>query len=412
MGFGDLFAGIVGNFRRHYLDLTEALNHGRKPYHYGGHRVEQSQHQPQRVDRFDSSETPVEETPVDEYVPEEKATVTRKDSDADTKPTAKSNCSDKNSPADCKGNDDDNAAQAPEVAQNPDGTYYYQRSARLDYRLDLQFDLATFTQTVQEIADGDTTSLDQLAAAGFGLHADFDVHGYQKVKTNMTEGDGDTRSLSRSRTRGSMRRAGAFAVQSRDFNMQSFYREALKVRSGLTEAVHGNHRAAVNRFALRYRFDSNFSFSFAQRFNVQTQRVADEQSDALAGYLDNAGAVAEKGTSQMMASFFDAVESYLNQAETKMSASTSEFLAAAGAELGFDGAMLEAAKDHLADSIEGFFGRVQSALDGLQEFYGVTPAETVPEAAELPQANTTPVDLPAAYQQNDLSKQAEAVAVA
>jgi hypothetical protein len=167
------------------------------------------------------------------------------------------------------------------------------------------------------------------------------------------------------------------AYRSKDFAMESFYNESFKVRRSLDESVQDSHRRTTNRFALRYHLDNGFSMAFAERFNVQTKQVAEQFPDAAKSYVDAAGEVAAKGSEDLMATFFDAVDDYLSQSEDKLMANVTAFFDKAAAELGFSGALVDAARDHLTGTITRFFDRVETALAGVEaKFVTPTPAAT------------------------------------
>lgn len=258
------------------------------------------------------------------------------------------------------------------IDQKPDGTYYYQRQARLDYKLDLRFNLGAMTQTIEKIADGESGSIEQFAAAAFGLEAGFDIRGVQRVRTNMIDADDPTRR--HELTKAKEHHTSEFRAQSRDFKVRSFYDEATRLHRNLNESARGNHRQAVNQFALRYRLDNQFSFSQLQRFNTQTEQVAGEMPDAVGDYAVSAGNVAANGSPDMMATFFDAVDGYLNDSEAAILDKVTAFFDQAAEELGFSGAMVEQARTQLTESIEGFFDRVDQAVAQLE-------AKFVPEAS-------------------------------
>ncbi len=242
-------------------------------------------------------------------------------------------------------------------------TYYIRRAAHLNYKLDLAFDLTAFTETIGSLEDGDIENFRQLAAAGFGFRAGFDIHGKQVVETNQP-GDGTlpealkTGGLSRSRSR----QLRLFEAHDREFAVRSFLREAVQIRQSNKFTTTGGHARAVNRFALRFRMDSSFSFAHLNRFNVQTNRMADELPDSLESYLNSAGNLAQAGTNEIMATFFDAVDAYLNQAEGQLLEKVGAFLEQAAQELGFSGSLVDVAKNHLTNSIESFFNRVDTAV--------------------------------------------------
>ncbi|MDD3731617.1 MAG: hypothetical protein PHU88_04500 [candidate division Zixibacteria bacterium] len=254
----------------------------------------------------------------------------------------------------------------PEVEITPDGTYYYRRQARLDYNLDLRFDLATFMRSVASLAEGDTAGVEQLAGAGFGLKAAFDVTGRQTVETNLTDDSVAQKLTAHNQCAVKGRQVGQFRVQGRDFSLQAFLKEAADIHRSLKVDIQDNHRHAVNRIALRYRLDNRFSFALAEKFNVQTRQMTGEIPDTLSSYFDTAGDIAEKGTPAMMAVFFDAVESYLNQTEEKLTANIDSFFNAAASELGFSGDLVTAASSQLRTVIENFFDWVTAAVTSLE----------------------------------------------
>ncbi|MDX9858044.1 MAG: hypothetical protein RBT76_09650 [candidate division Zixibacteria bacterium] len=268
---------------------------------------------------------------------------------------------------------DGEGTSQPVVAKQPDGTYYYRREARLDYRLDLKFDLAAFARSVEQLVDGDSSQVENLIAAGFGLSADFSASGYERIATNVTDGeqvaDGKRVEKAQSRSRTAVAVAERFAQQDRAYALEGFYRQAAKIRRSLHESVQDGHRRTTNRIALRFQMDTRFTFALAERFNVQTQQVAEQQPGSLAGYLDRAGQVATDGTADLMAKFFDAVDTYLAGSEAQIREQTEQFFTMAAEELGFDPAQVAAARDRLLGSIDSFFDRVSSALGTIESFY-------------------------------------------
>lgn len=288
----------------------------------------------------------------------------------------------------------------PAVTKQPDGTYYYRREARLDYQLDLRFDLAAVTRSVSRLAEGDTSQVESLIAAGFGLSADFSASGYQRVDTNIADGQGGTdvarieKELAKNRT--SLAVAERFAQQDRAYALQGFYRQASTIRRSLNESVQDGHRRATNKIALRFQMDSRFSFALAERFNIQTQQVATQTPNSLSGYLESAGRVADNGAAELMAGFFDAVDSYLANSESQIRAQTDQFFAMAADELGFDGALVSVARDQLLGSIDSFFSRVESALGTLRSFYSPGGIDVEPGAQSI--AGAVPADVPSRFQ--------------
>lgn len=286
--------------------------------------------------------------------------------------------------------DDHTAAVPSERAGEPTSTYSFSRRSKLDYKLKLQFDLAALTQTAEQIENEETVSLDQLAAAGFGLSADFKLKGKQEERTNHIRETEGTQANFKSRLHYRENQANRFSVQSRNFALDSFFRESTDIRSKFSSEVKDGHSRTVNKFALRYRMDSQFSFAHLNRLNVQTQQVADAAPNALPGYFAAAGSVAEKGTGDMMATFFDAVDSYLGNAEEQMLSKIDAFFTQAAEQLGLSGDMVEMARNHLAGTIEGFFDRVSAAVDQIESNF-VTAPEPLPDTGSV----ATPLPPPA-----------------
>ncbi|MEA3296972.1 MAG: hypothetical protein U9R56_03830, partial [candidate division Zixibacteria bacterium] len=176
------------------------------------------------------------------------------------------------------------------------------------------------------------------------------------------------------------------AYQDRNFALQAFHREAEDIRRSLDVKVRNGHRRVTNKVALRFRMDNRFELSFLNRFNVQTKNVAETAPDAVGSYLDSTGNVTEKGTTEMMTAFFNAVDSYLNGSEEKIIAKASEFFDMAASELGFSSEIVDAAREQLLGTVESFFNRVDMAVDKLESnFYptidaasDVEPAATIP----------------------------------
>ena len=367
----DFFAGVADSFRNHYLALAQRTSPISSL---------------KMIEAPDTTDTTGVAGPSDSYEPDNADEPVTYD-----RPTAELPVQqDSTQPA--RGTDNE---QTPAVPSDSEAAYYYRREARLDYALNLQFDLSTFMRTVEELSEGDTGAIDQFAALGFGLSAAFDISGKESIKTNV--GDESTKVIGRQRAMANARQLSQFAAQGSDFDMATFSREALKVRRSLKVDVHKNHSRAVNKFALRYRLDNRFAMGFANRFNVQTQQVAERAPDTVARYLDTAGDLALKGGNQTMAAFFDAVDGYLGETKAQVSDLVNTFLRQAAEELGFSDSAVEATASQLTDSIESFFTRVAAAVDGIENRFIAGPSDstppasdsTVPLAADSPESRET-----------------------
>ncbi len=370
-------ANVANNFRNHYLQLTNNIQRYSKPAGFNYSKPPLSQvPRLMPIDTYEpangaeqskpgetTGKTPLPAPPdapsakkndtspakqqTDEYIPSHD-----KKSDADTKPD--------------------------------DTTYYFKRMAKLDYKLDMRFDLRAILSTARSIADGDVEHIEEFAAAGFGFRADFNIKGTEITKTNLTRSN-DNNDVSRTRSivKFRNRQASEFTAQSRNFAVQSFRQEAAWMRSSHTVLNNGTYQQAINRFSARFRMDGNFSFANLQRFHVQTNRVAEEIPDAAKKYVDTAGKVAQSGTNEMMATFFNAVDAYLDNAEDTLLDKVVGFFDKAAQELGFSGTMVDIAREHLTDTIESFFDRVDMAMAQIE-------SQFVPEDMVQPTLPTGP----------------------
>lgn len=362
MDISNFFAAVAASFKNRYLSQAQAVAQNRQ-------NANQTEPKTKTVEPAAVASSPV--MPVDSYEPSVKTTKPK----AAAK-SAKSTPNDK--PTDNQKTDapSDDTSNQP-AGTNTDGTYYYRRTSQLAYELDLRFDLGAILSTAKEIKDGDTASITQLAAAGFGLSAGFDIAGGQVVETNMADDSGTQ--VTQQQTAASARQAAALAYQNKNFALQSFYKESTDVRSSLQQTAKGAYRRAVNQFALRYRLDNQFSFGYLQKFNLQTQQVADQNPDAVSGYANAAGDLALKGSSDLMSSFFDAVDSYLTDSEAALTDKITQFFQQAATELGFSEDQIAAVTDHLTDTIAGFFDKVQAAVDQVQTAFAPSVSPVTPD---------------------------------
>jgi len=244
-------------------------------------------------------------------------------------------------------------------------TYSFQRQARLDYALNLSFDLGTVTRLAESYANGQAVDLEQLSQAGFGLSADLTFSGYQRIKAS---GDDLAAELGNQSLKDKSSSAAATrgAYQSREVEAAWFSQESSSVRRSLKSQYRNGHLRASNKLEMRFRLDSGFRLNQIGRFNDQTGRLADDQEQALPGYFDSVGALADQAGGGSLNAFFDAVDAYLDGIEDQLVERAETFFGTATDELGFSGELVSIAQDQLTGSIENFFTRVDAALDQLQ----------------------------------------------
>lgn len=365
MGINEFFNSIAGNFINRYREMAR-----------------QSNYLPQIA-------TPIETPPTKSTPPADSVEISpeaQKAADNNSTTQSKTNspvANDENS-AISDPDDNKNAPAGSGATENPtdddltDYTKKLKQLSRLDYKMDLAFNLSSLTSVIESISEGDTAAVEEFAAANFGLSADLSFRGFQQINARG-EFEAD-KQVANSRSGVSSRQAAQYSAASKNFKVNSFFNEAMNLRRGMHQSVQNNHYLSVNKFALRYQYDAGMDFSFMNRFNVQTKVVSEMAPESLNNYLTSAGNVAESGTTEMMSAFFDAVDSYLAQAESDLTAKANQFFDLAAEELGFSGDLIGMAKDHLAGSIDSFFDRVNSAVDMLQKQYA--PAISQPPVAE------------------------------
>lgn len=202
------------------------------------------------------------------------------------------------------------------------------------------------------------------------------------------------------------RQVQQIAIQNRQFAVRAFHREATDIMKSLKVTEQDGYRQTVNKFAYRFTMDSQLSFSFLERFNVQTREVTDQIPESLSDYVTSAGNVADKATTDMMVAFFDAVDAYLNGAEEQIVDKVNQFFDMAAEELGLSGALVDQARDHLLGTIESFFNRVDNALADLESRF--VPSDLVQPTLPI----GDPKFLPAEYQNPAVAEEKAQIAVA
>ncbi len=389
MGISGLFSSFANNLLNHYQQMISDIKSNRTPQHFTQSTTDTM------PGKIADANVPLTEDSYNQSI------IPTNPNDIKDVPLAPSNDSVNNTDNNSVPVNSDTfvpSGEEPETGEElpaniqPDGTYNFKSSSQLNYKLDLSFDLAAISRTVRYLSEGDVTQVEQLSAAGFGLSADFALKGHQIVKSSYENADGSNRMTEhfRGRNMSRMNQASAFLANSRDFKVQSFQREASRIRSSFDVINHNGHSRAINKLSMRYQMDSSFSFANMERFNVQTTKVADQAPESLSDYFSNTGNLAETGSNELMATFFNAVDGYLDQAEENLLEKTVAFFEQAAQELGFSEPMIAMAKDHLVSTIEGFFDRVDSAINNLESMF--IPNQVEPEVEVVPEPAV--VDMP------------------
>jgi len=356
MGIFDFFNSVAENFRNHYITLTNSAALQRET----GYRIAPDEVDDDAVtaetDTFEPSSSLTTEPAATEVSDPDSAEATEPNTVAENEVVPEE-------------------TQAPAESDATEQPYRFRHLTNFNYEVRLEFQLRAIAALAQEIADGETVTTQELAAAGFGLTAAMDFSG-----TRLQEARGSDILQAEKRNGTDLvrgRGASAFAVQDRNFALESFSRESLKIKRTLNANSSEHYQRAVNKFSLRFRLDNQFSFAYLTQFNAQTQRIAETEPQTVEHYADTAGEVADKGSVDMMATFFEAVEAYLDQAEEYLLSRAGEFFDLAAEELGLSDQALPS-REHLINSIETFFDQVDDAVALLESRF-LAPAD-VPDA--------------------------------
>lgn len=373
------FAVAAMNLRQHYLDLAYGQRETDPHITQSGTQAPQSAIPEVESDSFEPTvelplADPTEDGP-DEYLRNAEADVNKVD-------------------------------QKLQPSLQPDGTYFFQRRSKLDYKLDLRFDLQAISQTVEQLSEGDLKAAETLFAGGFGLEAAMKFSGKQITETNMTDNEANPVTQMQERSFMKSRLSQQLAIQNRQFALQAFHRESTDVMKSLKVTNHDGYQRTVNKFTYRFKMDSQLSFAFLDRFNVQTQGVAEQMPESLGGYLNSAGNIVEKASTEMIGSFFDAVDAYLDGAEEQILEKVNQFFDMAAEQLGMSGALVDQAREQLVETVESFFDRVDTALESVESFF--VPTDLEQPTLPIGEPEVIPVD----YENPAVTEEKTEIAVA
>lgn len=283
-----------------------------------------------------------------------------------------------------------------DVTSKPENATYSSSFTNLRYGLKLKFDMQAIERTVRQLSsttNGDTTTadatLEHLFAGGFGLSSDLKISGVTLNKTVSGVG--------------AELATGAYRQQEALQNARGLQKAAGKTRDSLPAGARPSYQVAVNRFSLRYKTDTQFSFSHFSRFQSQVKQLNDAQPDAVAPYTDTAGQLAQVAPGDVVGQFFDTVDEFLGNKEESLIKNSERFFDMAAQQLGLSEEALKAAKDTVTGAIENFFDSVESSLGTLEESFSQPQA-----LADNGSANQTPVSLDGSNLSQVAQPQAEA----
>lgn len=261
--------------------------------------------------------------------------------------------------------------------------------AEAEIRVRMSFSMRTIANAVERLENGELSTAEAFEQTRIALSVRMSAHGQSVTETELGQGEALNPQTASQKLKFTQRAAARYGVESKDFELRGFFREALKIRERMSVEQQGTHQRVVRQFALRYRFDAKFSLEHLQRFNSNTEAVNEAAPDETGGFLAASGALAQSGSNDMVSAFFDAVESYLNHAHDQLTESVGYFVDAASSELGgLSEGMVSDLEGLLTGRIDAFFGRVEGSLAQLESRY-------LPQVTEQPPPESEPQSPPA-----------------
>ncbi|MCH7879202.1 MAG: hypothetical protein IH914_07810 [candidate division Zixibacteria bacterium] len=264
--------------------------------------------------------------------------------------------------------DDHDGETAPE-AKN---ATYERKFSQLRYSLDLSFNAQALQTTIHRLSmiqTEDATSVSEtfesLSSLNIGLGVNFQMQGLS-VSERAELSD----------SRGSEKTGHYQRHESAD-KFEKLLKHASRTNENLPSEHRHGHQLAVNRFALRYSSDAQFSFSHFSRFNTQVTVLGKVSPEELNGLTASAGELAEFASNDVMGAFLDSVDAYLGDSEENLLAKIDEFFNMAGSELGLSPEAIAQAKEQLSSTVVSFFDRVESSISALKnQVFGLPSAES------------------------------------
>jgi hypothetical protein len=251
--------------------------------------------------------------------------------------------------------------EAPDSAEGESDPATYSSSfSSLRYGLKMKFDMQAIQRTVYQLSStqtADRTTIDEsfesLFAGGFGFSADMKLSGIS-VKATATDSGHATDSY----------RKNESIQQGREMQ-----HEAEETKKSLSAESRQSYQVAVNRVSLRYKTDTQFSFSNFTRFQSQVEQLNGERPESVGTYSDQVGALAQNAPNEVVGQFFDTVDGYLQTKEDSLIENAERFFDIAAESLGLSAEAVEAAKASVTNRIESFFDSVESNLNGLESSF-------------------------------------------
>jgi len=292
----------------------------------------------------------------------------------------------------------------PEVVEEPSNDPVLVASrTRAKFNLNMIFNLSQFEQTVSAFAedaqDGQVNIADY-TDLNIGLHTKLKMKVSQKEYYQLAEGTEGTPAELKYRERGRLFGLSSALLKSRGFEAAAFYRESMRASYKMNQEFEDGFLRVSRKLAMRYTQDFHLNLRSMNLYNTQAQAM--DQTGDLNNYLNSTEALvdSQQASGDLLNQFFDTVQGYLDGAEEQLIDKVNNFFDAMAGEMGLDSSMFDIARDTMISSIEGFFGRIDSAVSNVTAKYMPQPEAPV----EIP----PPPDTPAP----ELEQATEAAAVA
>jgi hypothetical protein len=260
-------------------------------------------------------------------------------------------------------------------------------------RLDMQFNLSQFEQTVSQLADDAADgeiSEQTLSRLRLGLHTELAAKGVTYSETAIDSSDSQAGVNSMAKADVQTSRALQSMSKAREYQAGMFYKDSLKSKFSEKQVTSDGFLRTSRKLAMRYTQDFTFKFRSLQQFNRQASALgqtgnADQYINTTEALVDNPDV-----SGGLIGQFFDGVQGYLDNMESDLIDKVNGFFDKMAQQLGIGADQIGSTREMLIGGIESFFNAVDSAVNSVAGKYISQPE---PVATSEPVDNTETVTL-------------------
>jgi len=289
------------------------------------------------------------------------------------------------------------AAQTPQDNPNKVTTetkWMNMVNLNMDFNLsELESSIGRFIEDAQD-GEIETTTLSNLT---MGLHVDLKAKAKytQKIEISNTEGNSNSRGFERVKIKTREKQAMAIKMQARNFEAEMFYKESLNTKYTMKQEFGDGFMRTSRKLAMRYTQDFSINFSSLNQYN--SQAIDLENTGNAEGYINSTEALVDNNqvSGEMINQFFNIVDDYLSQAESKIIDKVNSFFDEMAMGLGISSEYLDQTRETLINEIGSFFDKVEQVADSAMDKYIQAPApEPLPEPESPPAGDDPGIETP------------------